>query len=155
MSNQSVSLAQSIQARITKCTNQVTLGLAIKLHHRFGSKELISILHEHGYITTYDEVLRFRTSVAKCVGEQDYTARGLAKNGGTISAWCDNYDLNVFTPNGKRETHAMAVEFTQHPTFDAQEMEQGEVEVTEQIISRLSKGEMKETKLSELAPVNW
>ena len=69
---QSLSMSQSIQAQITKANTKVTLGLGVKLHHKFGSKELITILHELGYIGTYDEVLRFRTSAAKCVDERDY-----------------------------------------------------------------------------------
>ena len=30
-------------------------------------------------------------------------------------SWVDNYDLNVFTPNGCRETHSLVVELTQQP----------------------------------------
>ena len=33
-------------------------------------------------------------------------------HGGLISAWCDHFDLQVYTPNGCKETHSMAVEFT-------------------------------------------
>ena len=62
----SLTLAQAIQSHITKSFNQTTLGLAIMLHHRFGSKELVSLLHQHGLTATYDEVLRFRTSAAGC-----------------------------------------------------------------------------------------
>ena len=64
-SRASLTLAQAIQSHITKSFNQTTLGLAIKLHHRFGSKELISLLHQHGLTATYyEEILRFRTSAA-------------------------------------------------------------------------------------------
>ena len=74
-----ITLAQSIQGHITKSYNQTTLGLAVKLHHRFGSKELLTLLHEYGLTVTYDEVLRFRTSVAIYTGNQPYTFRGLKK----------------------------------------------------------------------------
>ena len=40
---------------------------------------------------------------------------GLERRIGPIFSWCDNYDLVVFTTNGRRATHAMAIEFTQHP----------------------------------------
>ena len=35
---------------------------------------------------------------------------------GPIFGWFDNVDLIVCTPNSRRETHAMAVEFQQHPS---------------------------------------
>ena len=111
----STTLAQSIQAHITKSCNQTTLGLAVKLHHRFGSKELVTLLHEYGLTVTYDEVLRFRTSVAIYTGTQPYTFRGLKKNGGELASWVDNYDLNIFTPNGCRSTHALVLQVTQQP----------------------------------------
>ena len=50
--------------------NQTTLGIAVKLHHKLGSSELIKTLNEHGITITYDEVLRFRKSVAKFVLDQ-------------------------------------------------------------------------------------
>jgi hypothetical protein len=120
LSTEAISLAQSIQSHITKTSKQTTLGLAVKLHHRFGSKELVSTLHEYGYICTYGEVLRFRTSVAKYIGDRDYTARGLDVNGRHIGSWCDNYDLKVSTPNGMRETHAMVIEWRQQQGQPAQ-----------------------------------
>ena len=77
---------------------------------------MINLLHELRYIVTYDEVRRFKISAAKYVGEKGFNDRGLTPKGGTIGPWIDNYDLNVFTPNGRRETHALAIEFTQHPS---------------------------------------
>ena len=62
-----LSLSQSIQQHITNGWNQTTLGLGVKLHHKFGSRELIDILHGHGYTATCDEVRRFRKSAAKYV----------------------------------------------------------------------------------------
>ena len=38
-------------------------------------------------------------------------------------AWMDNYDLNVFTPNEMRVTHAMAIEYTQHPGNTVEEVD--------------------------------
>ena len=114
VTKKSLCLTQSIQALITGSFNQTTLGLAVKLHHRFGSREIIELLHSHGYVTSYDEVRRYRKSAAKMTAEHDFTFRGLVNDGGLISSWCDNFDLQVYTPNGCRETHAMAVEFTQN-----------------------------------------
>ena len=114
----SMSLAQSIQFGITNTSNQSTLGLGVKLHHKFGSSDLIQILHEHGYCVSYDEVLRFRKSAAKYVTDNAVTLHqmmGLSHTVGLVFGWYDNFDLSVSTPNGRRETHAMATEFQVHP----------------------------------------
>lgn len=86
----------------------------MELHHQFESRELIDILHGSGYISSYDEVLRFRKSSTQVTAQDRGIYRDLLNTGGLISAWFDNFDLQVLTPNGNRETHCMAVEFTQH-----------------------------------------
>jgi len=114
----SLSLSQSIQYGISKTRNQTTLGLGVKLHHKFGSSDLIQILHGHGYTVSYDEVLRFRKSAAMYVGEHAATLHrmmGLTRTVGLVFGWYDNFDLLLSTPNGRRETHAMATEFQMHP----------------------------------------
>nr|CAD7605694.1 unnamed protein product [Timema genevievae] len=88
-----------IQSHISKLTGATTLGLAVKLNHRFGSKELVSLIHDYGYFSTYDKVLKFKKSAAKYIGEQEFILRGLEANNCKISAWFDNYDLQIFTPN--------------------------------------------------------
>ena len=35
---------------------------------------------------------------------------------GPIFGWFDNFDLLVCPPSGRRETHAMAIKFQQHPS---------------------------------------
>ena len=114
----SLSLSQSIQSCITDKQNQTTLGLGIKLHHKFGSCGLIDTLHEHGYIVSYEEVIRFRKSAAKYVSDNVATLHqmmGFTQTAGLVFGWYDNFDLLVSTPNGRRETHAMATEFQMHP----------------------------------------
>ena len=115
----SLTLSQCIQQHVSKNTNQISLGLAVKLHHKYGSSDLVSTLNEHGILASYDEVLCFRKSAAKYVSENSevyHKALGLDYHIGPIFSWCDNYDLVVFTPNGCRETHAMVTELTQHPS---------------------------------------
>lgn len=114
----SLTLAQCIQQHISRSWNQTTLGLAVKLHHKHGSSELVQNLNDHGIVTTYDEVLRFRKSAAKYASEDpDKYLRtvGLERRIGPIHSWGDNFDLVVFTPNGRRMTHAMATQFVQNP----------------------------------------
>ena len=111
-------LSQCIQQHVNKSTNQTSLGLAVKLHHQFGSSDLISIFNDYGIVSSYGEVLRFRKSAAKYVSENSevyHRELGLERRIGPIFSWCDNYDLVVLTPNGRRATHAMTIEFTQNP----------------------------------------
>ena len=114
----SLSLSQSIQYCMTNTRNQTTLGLGVKLHHKFGSSDLIHILNQHGYTVSYDEVLRFRKSAARYVSNNAATLHrmmGLSRTVGLVFGWYDNFDLLLSTPNGRRETHAMATEFQMHP----------------------------------------
>ena len=107
ISKQSLSLSQSIQSHITGCHNQTTLGLAGKIHHSHGSSELIKELSHHGYVSSYDEVLRFRKSAAAFVqtnGVDLHQTMGLERRVGVIFGWMDNLDLQIHTPNGRRNT---------------------------------------------------
>ena len=111
MTKKSLSLSQSIQSHVTGTRNQTTLGLAVKLLHRHGSSDLLKLLHEHGFTTSYDEVLRFRKSAAHFLGDNAqllHQFMGLSRTVGVIFAWFDNLDLQVFTPNGRRTTHVLS-----------------------------------------------
>ena len=144
----SLSLAQSIQHHVAKWHNQTTLGLAVKFHHRFGSKEAVDLLHEYGFAVTYDEVMRFRKSVA--VHTASHTSvRQLPSSEVPASGWFDNFDLNIFTPNGRRETHAMAIEFTQQKAESSTDSNA----TSESDITRLTKLEARTTKLGEISAV--
>ena len=70
VNKQSVSLAQSIQQHVNKQWNQTTSGVAVSLHHKYGSKELLSMMYDLGFTESYTEVLWFRSSVAKYTGEK-------------------------------------------------------------------------------------
>ena len=143
ITKQSLTLAQCIQQHVCNAgRNQTTLGLAVKLHHKYGSSELITILHEHGITATYDEVLRFRKSAAKFVfdNQSDYHKKlGLSTEIGPIFSWADNYDLYIASPNGMKSTHAMVMEFTQHP---AGIINTGSIGVMQLTIPRIKKHEM-------------
>ncbi|KAL8581927.1 hypothetical protein ACOMHN_010301 [Nucella lapillus] len=118
VTKKALTLAQCVQQHIGGNMNQTTLGLAVKLHHKYGSSELIQTLNEHGITASYDEVLRFRKSVAKFVtdNQQEYHKKlGLTTEIGPIFSWADNYDLFIASPNSTKCTHAMVCEFTQHP----------------------------------------
>ena len=148
----SLTLAQCIQQHVGgTSSNQTTLGLAVKLHHKHGSSELVKTLNEHGITSSYDEVLRFRKSVAKFVSDNqsDYHKKlGLSMEIGPIFSWADNYDLYIASPNGIKATHAMVMEFTQHP---AGIIETGNIGVMQLTIPRLKKHEASSLRLTHQA----
>lgn len=89
ITKQCLSISQAIQYNITKCHNQTTLGLAVKLHHEFASKELINILHNCGFIVSYVDVSHFKKCAAIFAANNDTTALGLRNSNTAVSVWCD------------------------------------------------------------------
>ena len=51
------------------------LGLAVQLHHEFGSRGLVDNLNSNGFCASYSEVRRFLTSVA--LKEEDSIKEGV------------------------------------------------------------------------------
>ena len=96
ITKQALTLAQCVKQHISGNTNQTTLGLAMQLHHKYDSRELIQTLNEHGITASYDEVLRFRKSAANFLSnnQQEYHKMlGLTTEIGPVFSWADNYDL--------------------------------------------------------------
>ena len=88
VTKKSLSLSQSIQYCMTNTRNQNALGLGVKLHHKFGSSDLIQILNDHGDIVSYDEVLRFRKSAAKYVEDNAATLHQMMGLTQTVGLHC-------------------------------------------------------------------
>ena len=124
----------------------------VKLHHKYGSSDFVSILNQHGILASYDEVLRFRKSAAKYASENSdvyHRALGLERRMGPIFSWCDNYDLVVFTANGRRATHAMVTELTQHPAAGTVLPASASPGVMHLKIPRLKKAEAAKLRLAQ------
>ena len=149
VTKKALTLTQSIQQYVSGTYNQTTLGLAVKLHHQFGSSELIRTLNSYGLISSYDKVLRFRKSATlfSSKNHDDYHKKlGLTSEIGPIFSWADNYDLFVSSPNSIKSTHALVSQFMQHP---AGILETGNMGVMQLIIPRLKKGEANGLHLNE------
>ena len=67
LNKSAVTISRCIHQHISNSTNQTTLDLAVKLHHKFGISELVKLLNEHGIVTTYDEVMQYRKSAANYI----------------------------------------------------------------------------------------
>jgi len=81
------------------------LGLAVQLHHQFGSRFLIDTLHKHGFCSSYSEVINFERSAAFSQGtnisdlQQKHFVQYIA----------DNVDHNVCTLDGFDTFHGMGM----------------------------------------------
>ena len=115
-----LSIWQCIQQNIALSSNQTPLGLALKLHHQFGSAEVVRLTHEHGLSASYDELLRSRKSAAKCMVDHEndvfQQVIGLSRKVGSLFSWYDNYDIVVCTRIGWRKCDCMGIEFMCQPT---------------------------------------
>ena len=123
----------------------------MKLHHKHGSSELVKTLNKPGVTSSYDEVLRFRKSVAKFVSDNqsDYHKKlGLSMEIGPIFSGADNYVLYIACPNRTKATHAMVMEFTQNP---AGIIVTGNIGVMQLTIPRLKKHEASSLRLTHQA----
>ena len=97
-----------------------------------------------------DEVLRFRKSVAAHTASQTFVTH-FPSGEVLASGWFDNYDLNIFTPNGKMETHAMAIDCTQQKVESSTDLKS----TSDFDITKLTKIEAKTTKLDEISAVPY
>ena len=126
---------------------QLLLSLQFQLHHCFGSKGMITLLNEHDYTASYDEVIQLKTSMLK---NKLSLPEELMKNSCLISSWCDNYDLNVNTPGGNRDTHYMSMEFTQNRDVNTNHKTNDCI-----VIPKLSKTVMSKINLTELPALSF
>ncbi|KAK3085631.1 hypothetical protein FSP39_006444 [Pinctada imbricata] len=91
------------------------LGLALQMHHMFGSRLLVETLHSHGFCASYTEVRRFLTSASEHevtkIKDGTYLPYGIVPCSGQstlIQEGADNVDINAETVDGKDTFHSMA-----------------------------------------------
>lgn len=87
---------------------QITLALSLK-----DSKEHVQTFYDFGVTCSYDELRRYKRSVASAAND-DAGLSGLVSNSNNIvQAVGDNYDQEIASQNGKIQTHSMALLLTQ------------------------------------------
>ena len=108
-------IAECIAHVSQNVTTTLHLGIAIKVHYDFGSRQLINVLHSLGFCISYEELRLFMTSLGnKEISGIDhgiYIPSSIIhtnERGSFISEGDDNVDLNVETVNGKNSFHSMA-----------------------------------------------
>jgi hypothetical protein len=122
-------ITSAITHKVT--TLQCALGVAVR------KKYLINTLYNFLVTSSYDEVLRFKSSAARHAVTHS-TIQGLfdATNG-LVQTVIDNYDANISSMNGLQSTHALAMLLCQSP----QSINTSE-SATDHKIPRISKREM-------------
>ena len=115
-------------------TTPLQIALAVLLRD---SKEQVKSFHDFGVTCSYDELLRFKKSVAfDANAKMDIT--GLKKNEKSlIQGVGDNFDQQIFSQNGKLQTHSMALLMTNSDHDD----DRNQID-KQQLIPQLLKSEM-------------
>ena len=110
-----ISMCHTLIHQCQQVRTPLSLGLAVRVHHNFGSRALIEELHALGYCVSYDEIRRFLTSVALDQKHEGvFVPRGLQKlddsteDSTLVDAAIDNFDQKEATLDGNSTTHAMA-----------------------------------------------
>ena len=104
-----IALISSMVAAISSSQTsilQVALGLFVH------DKKVIQQLHEYGVTCSYDEVRRFKISAAIFTTNQK--PHCLKSEHGLIHGVSDNFDANLCTQNGLKQTHSLATILVQH-----------------------------------------
>ncbi len=96
----------------------VVKNLATPLHvalavQQKDSKEQVKIFHDFGVTCSYDELLRFKKSVAHVANANMHLTGLKSEVDDLIQGIGDNFDQQISSQNGKVQTHSMALLLTQ------------------------------------------
>ena len=121
-----------ITSVVKNLATPLQIALAVLLRD---SKEQVQSFYDFGVTCSYDEQLQFKKSVAFNANAK-MDLNGLRKGENSlIQAVGDNFDQQIFSQNGKLQTHSMALLMTH--TDDNRDKD-----IREELVPRLSKSEM-------------
>jgi hypothetical protein len=110
-----MALAETIVSINKNSFTPFTLGLALQMHHVYGSKNLVETLHSHGFCASYNELRRYLTSLAdheiyKLKMEHIFLMVFVRcpEKVTLIQEGADNVDINTETIDAKDTFHSMA-----------------------------------------------
>ena len=105
---------------ITQAISKQRTDLQVALFNFVKRKHLIEELNQFGITSTYDEFLLFKGSAAYAATEN--SQRGCATtedNQKLVQGFLDNFDANILSQNGLKQTYSMAFIITQeHKTIE-------------------------------------
>ena len=136
-----------VTSQVAKRFTQLTLSLAVMV----GKKKKVKRLSQFGAVSSYDELVRFRASAAfrASRGNDQTNIQPLRHHStGLVQAVADNFDCNISSMNGQKQTHSMALMMLQSGEGDADDTHDGE-------IPRLKKVKMKDVKYEDVPIVEY
>ena len=89
------------------------LGLAVQLHHHYGSRYLIDTLHALGFCSSYSEVTTFERSAA--LSSDDFLEGVTSEH--TVQFVADNVDHDICTLDSRNTFHGMGMIAAVTPTI--------------------------------------
>lgn len=105
----SLLIGNIITSVVKSLATPLQIALAVELKD---SKEQVKTFYNFGVTCSYDELLRFKKSVAfNANAKLDIIGLKKGKNG-LIQGVCDNFDQQICSQNGKIQTHSMALLMT-------------------------------------------
>ena len=114
---QCLNIACDLTTLATPILSPKHLGLAVHLHHEYGSRKLIEHMYPLGYYISYTELRHFLTFSAMFISSTQTSQDGAfvpphlqpKVQGGKLKVGvADNWDHNKRTVDGKHTTHAMS-----------------------------------------------
>ena len=90
---------------------QICLGVLLR-----DSKEMVQTLHDFRVTCTYEELRKFKKSVAVAASSKASLSGIYDVKDGLIQFIADNFDRDISSQNGKKSTHSLAMIMTQMET---------------------------------------
>ena len=131
---------------VTKFVRKQYTPLLIDLAVMVRKKDIVNHLHEYGIVCSYDELKKLRSS-AVYHGSKGITQSVLLHHSkGFIQAVADNFDCNISSMNGLKQTHSLAMMMLQAGDENGEEQCQ---------IDRLTSAEIKDNELPDVNFVQY
>jgi len=136
-------IGNMITSLVAKRKTDLLVDLAVMIYN----KSKIQHLHDYGVVCSYDEYLRFRSSAAVHASQFAKTSIFSNHTAGLVQAVADNFDCNISSMNGLKQTHSLALMMLQHG-------DEGERE-KDPSIKRLPKDDIIDANLPEIDIINY
>ena len=130
-----------IQNMVTKFVRKRYTPLLIDLSVMIRKKEIVEHLCEYGFACSYDELKRFRSSVACNASERINQNILKLHTKGLVQTVADNFGCNISSTNGLKQTHSLAMMMLQTGDEKCEEWYK---------IKRLTTAELKDKDLTDI-----
>ena len=113
-------------------------------------KSTIEHLYDYRVTCSYDELVRFRTSAAAWTANRQTGDIIGHHTQGIVQVVADNFDCNISSMNGKKQTHSLAMIVVQPDNNECEVIDRAAME-----IPRLKKQELKDADLPDVQHVPY